>query len=267
MEEEKRIAVIDMDSVVYSIINPNKVLDEFGVPKRTEDNSKFLYTEKTENEVIESAKFIMNDIFVSSNCTHYIGFIKGRNTISYRKSINPEYKANRGTEPPKLWNFCKDYLIKEYNIVEANNLEVDDFVHMTKLALKDSFICCIDSDLLGTEGVHFSWRKKEWITTTKEQAEYKFWVDMICGTHNNTKGIPGKGIKFAEKCLEETDGLLMKSIVFENYLHFFGEYEGIQEFYKNYMSLKLLDSYEGFVIPEPIKVVIKIEENKVDNLL
>ena len=267
MEEEKRVMILDCDSVMFAIGNPNKVLDEFGVPMRTEDNKKFLYIDKTEEELKSSADFMMNDIFVSSNCTHYIGYIKGKHTISQRKAINPEYKSNRPKESPKWWNFCKDYLIKEYKVVEVDNIEVDDAVSITKNQLKDSFIVAIDKDLLNLEGKHFNWRKREWVEISKEQEKLYFWKSMITGdVIDGIKGIPGKGIKYAEKTLS-IDFINYQSTVLNTYISRFGEYEGISLFYKNYMSLKLLDSYEGFIIPEPNKVILKLEENKVDNLL
>ena len=260
MEEEKRIMVLDCDSVMFAIGNPNKVLDEFGVPMRTEDNKKFLYIDKTEEELKVSADFMMNDIFISSNCTHYIGYIKGKHTISQRKTINPDYKSNRKLEQPKWWNFCKDYLIKKYNVIEVDDIEVDDAISITKNQLKGSFICAIDKDLLNLSGKHFNWRKKEWVEVTKEQEELYFWTSMITGdTIDNIKGIPKAGIKFAERLFNSFATLKypVDELVYKAYKENMGLYKGIQEFHKNFMSLRLLDSYEGFVIPEPIEISLQ----------
>lgn len=251
---ENRIAILDVDSICYTIANPNKLLDSYGTPLKSD--GKFVYEEKTKEQLLDSADFVMNKILTNCYCTHYIAFIKGKNTVTNKRLINPEYKANRPKESPKWWNFIKGYLIENWNVVEVNNLEVDDACNIVRLNLQDSFIVCIDSDLLMLEGKHFKWRSKndlkgEWITTSKEQAEYKFWSDMICGTHNATKGIPNKGIAYFKNMhFENHLGLPMGLLVFREYLDYFGESKGIQEFYKNYMCNKILESYEGFQLPE-----------------
>lgn len=248
-----KIAIIDSDSICFSAFHPNKVLDSFGNPLRTEDGKKFIYQEKTEDEIKQSVDYIMSNIIIKTKCTEFIAFIKGKNTINYKRSIDSSYKADRSGEEPKHWNFVKNYLISKWNVVEVNNIEVDDAVNITRLALKDSFICCIDSDLLGLEGTHYNWRKEEWINTSKADAQYKFWSDMICGTHNNTKGLPRKGESFVKKLFESGQLKSYRSLVLDAYCeHYKSEKEGVIEFYKNYMMLKLLEVPDyDFVIPEP----------------
>lgn len=242
-----RTAILDLDSVIFYAFHPNKVLDDNNEPIK--ENGKFVYVEKTEDEIKASCDYLMQDILLSSNATHYIGFVKGKNTIVDRKAVNTEYKANRNKEKPKYWDFTKQYLIDKWGAVIVNDIEVDDAVNITRLKLKDSFICAIDKDLLSLEGIHFKWNKKEWITVSKEEAEYKFWCDMIVGqSGDNIKGIPGKGIKFVENRFQA--GPIDPGEVLSCYVEYFGEYKGIQEFYKNYMCLYILEEKEGFEIPE-----------------
>lgn len=249
-------AIVDLDSVMFSIGNPNKVLDDKGVPLRKD--GKFVYEDKTSNQLADSCEFIMNKILTNSKCTDYIAYVKGNNTTKAKRLIDPQYKMDRHGEAPKWWNFTKGYLIENWGVVQVNDIEVDDAVNITRLQVPNSFICAIDSDLLGLEGTHYNWKKNElvgeWITTTAEQAEYKFWSDMITGTHNNTKGLPGKGEAFVKKGFKSLSYETHKyTWVFNEYLNFFGEEKGIEEFYKNYKMIKILDKYEGFVIPEPIR--------------
>lgn len=83
---------------------------------------------------------------------------------------------------------------------------------------------------------------------------------------DNIKGIPGSGPVAAKKILTEgyfwdvTSDIWYRDQVFNAYIKHFGEYKGIQEFHKNYMSLKLLESYEGFVIPEVNKLSNNVKE-------
>lgn len=262
------IAIVDLDSVMFSIGNPNKVLDARGVPLRKD--GKFVYEDKTSEQLADSCEFIMNKILTNSKCTDYIAYVKGNNTTKAKRLIDPQYKMDRHGESPKWWNFTKEYLIQNWGVVPVDNIEVDDAVNITRLQIPNSFICAIDSDLLGLQGTHYNWKKNElvgeWITTTAEQAEYKFWSDMITGTHNNTKGLPGKGDAFVKKLLSQNESIFktlnsqyFRNQVFEEFITHFGEELGIEEFYKNYKMIKILDKYEGFVIPEPIRFKKKEE--------
>lgn len=259
----KSIAIIDVDSLIFTAFHPNKVLDNNGIPLRTDDGSKFIYKEKTPLEIIQSCDYLMNQVLTNSAASGYIGFVKGWNTTQLRESINEEYKANRDKKhSPKYWNFTKEYLKLQYGIVEVNNIETDDAVNITYKKIKDSFICAIDSDLLGLEGTHYNWRNNEWITNTKEKADYKFWSEMICGTHNNTKGVPGRGPKYIDKLLTNihTDGGELKDLVLSEFTNHFGEEEGIKQFYSNYICTKLLNNYEGFIIPNVIEFNKQVQE-------
>ena len=77
---------------------------------------------------------------------------------------------------------------------------------------------------------------------------------MITGTHNNTKGLPGKGPVFADKLFLNIDDVeSYRNLVLNEYITKFGEENGINEFYVNYKCLKIKDSYEGIEFLEPIK--------------
>ncbi len=259
-----RVAIVDLDSVSYAIFNPNKVLGDDGQPLRVDN--KFVYEEKTADQVVDSCEFIMNKILTNCGCDSYIAYIKGKNTTKAKQLIDPNYKADRNKESPKWWDFTKNYLIENWGAIEANDLEVDDYCAITRAHIKDSFLVCIDSDLIGLEGTSFNWKKNnmvgEWITTTAEQAEYKFWSDMITGSHNNTKGIPGKGEKYTFVLFEDVvkrDFSNVQEVILRSYINHFGEELGIEQFYKNYKMLKIPTKLEGFVIPEPIEYKKKVE--------
>jgi hypothetical protein len=253
-----KIAVIDADSLAFAAGNPNKVLDENNNPIKVlsdAGNMVFQYIDKTEEELEQSVDFVMQDILLAGGFTHYIGFIKGKNTITDRKLINPEYKANRPKESPKWWNTVKQALINKWNVIETNDMEVDDAVNITRLQLPNSHIVAIDGDLLGLAGQHFNWRSKEWVTVSKEQALYKFWADMIVGQPgDNVQGLKGKGKKYVEKLFLDLayydNNFILAEKVLKEYINQLGEYKGIKEFYKNYMSLYILEEKEGFIIPQ-----------------
>lgn len=245
-----KIAIVDLDSVAYSAFTPNKVLDKFGIPLK--ENNKFVYTEKTEEEIIASVDSCMNFVLSNSGCTHYIGYIKGKG--NYRYDIDSNYKGNRSKEEPKHWNLVKSLFISKWNAVEVNSIEVDDAVHITYRNLDNSFICAIDNDLLKLETKegfpHYNWRKKEFFTITKEEAELKFWSDMITGqSGDGIKGLKGKGKVFAEKLLVDSYKFFNTKVM-QSYIDVYKDNYAAEEFNKNYGLLKILDSYEGFIIPE-----------------
>lgn len=248
-----KIASIDADSVAFHIGHPNKILDALGIPIRTEDNSKFLYQDKTEEELIKSADELMSSILKRGEFTHYFGYIKGSNTVSYKRKYDPEYKNDRKKESPKWWNFVKQYLIDNWGIIESNDIEVDDSVNIARLAIPFSYLCCIDSDLISQAGLHYNWVKNEWINTTKEQELYSFWSTIITGSHNNSKGLHKKGAKFVEKLFDNKTNY--KELVLNAFIEHHKDVKlGISEFHKNYYCVKTLKKYKGFKLPELIEV-------------
>lgn len=233
-----RIAVLDIDSIAYAIASPNKIpkgedfeRDEFG---------RFLYIDKTEDEIIKNAELVLNNIFKACLAENYIGFIKGKNTGKYRYAIKSDYKHNRSSERPKWWDFTANHLISNYNIHLVDNYEVDDIVNIYRLKTKNSFIVACDKDLLNLPGVHFNWRTSQWHAVDYYDAQYLFWKDMIIGqTGDGIKGLPGKGKVFADKYLSTIPVEELPKTVLEIYIENLNN--GILEFSKNYSCLKILD--------------------------
>jgi 5'-3' exonuclease len=252
------IAIIDLDSVAFSAASPNKIVDSEGKPIKKE--GKFVYEDKTNEQISESVDFLMNQILKRTRAEGYIAYIKGKG--NYRYSVNPEYKANRPKESPKWWKFTKECFINHWRAVEVNEIEVDDAVNITRLKIPDSFICAIDKDLLSLEGKHYNWRKDEWVSVDKREAEYLFARDMYTGqSGDNVKGIVGVGIVAAERILSTVmDGEVYLAIALESYIVKYGEHKGVLEFYKNYRSLKILEDYDNFEIPEICELKKSTEE-------
>lgn len=188
---------------------------------------------------------------VSAN--HYIGAItKGK---CFRYDIYPEYKANRKDKTPMPFiKLAKDYMMEQWKFISYPDLEADDIVNIIKSYYGNelSFIISPDKDLLALEGVNYNPNKKEWKTVEKPEALHKFWTSVITGdTADNIKGIPGKGPAYVKK-ISEKEPLFAYNVLCE-YINHFGEHIGIEEFYKNYKCLKILEKYEGFDVPEPIE--------------
>lgn len=242
-----KVAVLDCDSMAYTIGHGNKIQtgEEDGVPIYQRDElGRLMYVEKTEEQIKEAAAFLFGEIMGKGDFTHYIGFLKGKNTIARKLIHNPDYKGDRASEKPAWWDTVYKILMNDYGILVFNDYEVDDLVVSYYKSNPNSHIVAIDSDILSTEGVHYNWRKHEWITTNVDQANFAFWSQMITGNHNNVKGLPKKGIKYAEGVLKGIDIFKdnIASIILTEYInHYKNVSIAIDEFYKNYKSIEIIN--------------------------
>lgn len=262
---EKKIAILDVDGLCYVIGHPNKILDENGEPVKVKSlagNMVFTYTEKTEEELTVACEKVISSVLNDCGATHYLGYMKGKDTIKSRLLVNPDYKSNRKTEPPAWWNFVQKQLQKSWGFHYVDGIEVDDAVNITRLELENSFIVAVDGDLLGLESInpHWNWSKQEWITKNKFDAERKFWSDTICGqSGDGIKGLPGKGEAFFKKNIEDpwtTKGGSWHSYVLDAYVgHYKDVDKGICEFFKMYNSLYILRQNDTFQVPQPIQFI------------
>lgn len=239
-----KTALVDADSIIY-IVTYNKK-DEIA---------------KTLEECKEKLDEMIINILNYTHSTHYLLTLTiGKN---FRYEIRDDYKANRKSNKPEFFKECRAHLIDYWGAISNENLESDDLVNIYKNNIENSFIAACDSDILkGLEGKHFDYRNFKWITTTKEEAQYKFWHDMIAGTHNGIKGIPGKGTKHAQNIFDNGNmsEFNLRDITFNEYISNLGEEIGIEEFYKNYRCQKIKDKWEGITIPEPIKFEREMDE-------
>ncbi len=233
---ENKCALVDADFLIYLVCHNKK------------DSEHIKSLDECKQQVDECISSIM----LSTKATHYICFLTiGKN---FRYSIFKDYKANRKKlEKPLYFKEIRDYLISDYKAISHPDLESDDMCLITRNNVSNSFIVSNDKDLLMLEGIHYNPNKELWVETSEQQAEYYFWTSVITGDNSDgIKGIPGRGIKYAQKFLGE-DTIEYAAKVLMGYVVEMGDELGIQEFYKNYMCLKIKDKWEGFVVPEPIE--------------
>ncbi len=235
------IGLIDADFIPY-IVCYNKV----GEP------------EKTLEEAISSANSYLSGLINGTKVDEFhLYFTIGTN---FRYQIYPEYKANRkNTEKPPFFNEVRDYLVREYNGIHGYNLEADDILNIYKNKyisdLTPYIVISTDKDINNLVGLNYDIKNNTTRLVNKDHAEQYFWGSVITGdTADHIKGVPGKGPAFIKKLWEETKEInLFKSKVICEYINYFGEELGIEEFYKNYKCLKIKDSYEGMEFITPIK--------------
>ena len=120
---------------------------------------------------------------------------------NYRRHIYPEYKANRTQPEPPHNQYLKEYLIDKYGAIVAPEQEADDYLGIYQDKENGTTcICTIDKDLKQIPGIHYNFVTGEWSDVTEEQAEeFFFWQVMAGDSGDNIKGIPGIGLKKAQK--------------------------------------------------------------------
>ena len=232
-----KIALIDADSIIFICLYSKKDL-----PAKSLEECK---------EAIDNMIFNILDI---TEATHYIlALTVGKN---FRYSVKEDYKGDRKSDKPNYFKECKEYLLTKYQAVFNEELEADDIINIYSKNIESSFICACDSDILeGLEGSHFNYKKFKWVITSREEADYKFWTNMITGTHNGISGLKGKGIKYVEKLFSKYEqyGEDYRDVVFNEYINHYGEYIGINEFANTYKCVKILDKFDKLEIKEPIE--------------
>lgn len=229
MEEKNRVSIIDADFIPYYICYNKK--DE---------------TPKTLDDIYVGINKYMTFLLDITKATRFVGFLSPKKT--FRNDINTEYKAQRKTSDICYLHEAKVYLKEQWRCLIFDNLEADDCCLILENQLKNDYNITIispDKDIRFTEGNRYNPNKNEFSVCTKDQSDEYFWKSMIIGdSADNIKGVPGKGIKFAEKLFDIKTRYEATTLMI--YVDYFGEYKGIEEFYKNYKSLMILRECEDF---------------------
>lgn len=243
-EEEKSesksvVAVIDADFIPFYVCHNKKDAEE-----------------KSLDDCINICDDFINNILKATKADYYVGYLT--ESKCFRYDINPTYKANRKyLNLPNYIDEIKDRL-KTYGFISQKGYEADDLCLSFKAQNSqfESIIVSPDKDLLGICEKSFNPRLMQFSYHSEEEIVENFWRSMIVGdTADNIKGIPGKGPAFFKNLtLNVDDEESIRTLIFDEYINHFGEYEGIKEFSKTYLSLKIVDN-------------VKLEEIKLNKVL
>lgn len=206
------------------------------------------------NRVVLNVNNLVSKILINTKAKEYLGFVgEGR---GFRKVLFPDYKSNRdGVIYPPYLKEIKQHLVDYWNFIRVSKFEPDDAVSILKKRDSEIIIAAIDKDILyNIPGTHYNYKTHEWVTTNKIDADLTFWKSMIIGdTADGIPGLAGKGKKYIDKVFEDFMLKDYKTIILNEYTKHYGEYEGIKEFYKSYILLKMLEEDNDFN-PEFIKL-------------
>lgn len=146
---------------------------------------------------------------------------------NFRKVINPEYKKNRKSIKPMLYNFIRNYIQTEagYQLYEKPSLEADDVIGILatseKIIKGDKVVWSLDKDFK-TIPCKFHRAKpsgeSESKIITKEEADWWFMYQTLIGdTVDGYYGCKGVGDKTAKKILgavgENSLEIMWKAVV------------------------------------------------------
>ena len=161
------------------------------------------------NIAIHRVEALLDELLTKTGADSYRAFLSGKS--NFRKTIYPEYKANRTAPKPVHLEALREYALEKQNAELApDTLEADDALGINQT--DDTMIVSLDKDLLMVPGKHFSWeiKGKGWTKPDKF-----FTQDVIGGmrlffeqclkgdTADNIKGIEKIGNKRATALLAD----------------------------------------------------------------
>ena len=161
------------------------------------------------NIAIHRVEALLDELLTKTGADSYRAFLSGKS--NFRKTIYPEYKANRTAPKPVHLEALREYALEKQNAELApDTLEADDALGINQT--DDTMIVSLDKDLLMVPGKHFSWeiKGKGWTKPDKFTEQTKlgglrlFFEQCLKGdTADNIKGIEKIGNKRAKSMLAD----------------------------------------------------------------
>lgn len=128
-------------------------------------------------------------------------------TDNFRKTINPNYKGNRGKKPVG-YGALKEWAKETYPFFEKPQLEADDAMGILATKFKGrAFPLTMDKDLLTIPGRMFHINQKlegQWVESNEKDANRQFLMQALMGdATDGYGGCPGIGKVGAGKLLDK----------------------------------------------------------------
>ena len=188
------IALIDGDLIAYrcaaSCQKQGVVVEDLGIAQARANN-------------------LLLNIKAEVGATEHSIFLSGGE--NFRKTIYPEYKANRNDqERPIYLEPLREWLVVNWGASVTDGIEADDALGIAQTAANDkdhsTVICSLDKDLRQVPGYHYSWEiigtsslGKQWKKdallsfVNPQEGMFNFYWQMIMGDRaDNIPGFDGK---------------------------------------------------------------------------
>ena len=159
--------------------------------------------EKEEQSIaLMRADILMNDIMEATKATDFKAYLSGFGEDSFRKILDPVYKANRkDVVKPIHLEACRQFLVTHWKAEVVRGYEADDGMGMAQKG--DTIICSIDKDLLQVPGKHYNFVRKEFREVTEDEGLRAFYTQTLVGDRSdNVFGVAGIGPVKAAKVLD-----------------------------------------------------------------
>ena len=190
-------------------------------------------------------RLLIGSVLSACGCDDHTVFLSDPSGESYRKALDPQYKANRDPSNKPYWyNELRYYAMRKYHCQEATRgREADDLLGIAQYAAGDrTIIASVDKDLMQIPGWHYNIIHKKLLYVTPEEADLFVWHQMLIGdVADNIKGIYGVGPKKAEVLLAGCTPGQAEAIVRELYEKHKGP-DWEDAFHINYQLLTILRS-------------------------
>ena len=210
---------------------------------------------KSLEDCIKHVDSLLNDILSNVGASSFLLFL----TIGkcFRYDLDPDYKKSRiGKDKPEFFSEVRQHLLDKWKALAFLSFEADDCCATVAKRFENSVIVSADRDLLEREGTHYNCRTGEWVITTHEEAEYKFWGDCIEGQSGDSiQGLKGKGRSFVDQLFRDQPVDKYPELVFGAYCRYYkNSLIAIRELGKTYQLLHIVDDIPDFPHVQPIPV-------------
>jgi 5'-3' exonuclease len=142
-----------------------------------------------------------------AGCKRALVCFTGEN--NFRKRLLPSYKANRKGGKPLCYQETVAAVADRFRTERLHGLEADDLLGILATTLpkySDAIVVSLDKDLRTIPGRHLNPGKEtEPVTVMESEANHSWFMQTLMGdTSDGYTGIPGVGVKKAEKILAGT---------------------------------------------------------------
>ena len=193
--------LIDCDYIVYKCCAATETEIDFG-----ED---LIVVTSNFSEAYNNVKKDIQRVQDEFMCNDVILFFTSPN--NFRKKILPEYKGHRQRKKPCGFKRVINSLKLEYKVIIKDTLEADDTIGMYATKYPGNIIVSPDKDMRQIPGKLYDF--KETVEITPDEGARWHLIQTLAGDNTDGyAGVPGIGIKKAEKIFEEK-GYTWKAVV------------------------------------------------------
>tara|TARA_B100000965_G_scaffold14713_3_gene11105 strand:+ start:10797 stop:11528 length:732 start_codon:yes stop_codon:yes gene_type:complete len=193
--------LIDCDYIVYKCCAATETEIDFG-----ED---LIVVTSNFSEAYKNVKRDIQRVQDEFLCNDVILFFTSPN--NFRKKILPEYKGHRQRKKPCGFKRVINNLKNEYKVVVKDGLEADDALGIFATKYPGNVLVSPDKDMRQIPGELYDFKDQSTITP-EEGAKWHLIQTMAGDNTDGYSGVPGIGVKKAEKIFEEK-GYTWKAVV------------------------------------------------------